>query len=367
MQQLRALQRGQERLYEQMRVHQAQHEEQQKRAMLRDAERSSAAAAAAAAAAPPAHAHAPAMPPTSMPHSSGSPASFAGAPRARGDMHSEDGSQHSGSRSTPGAVRSRGGALASTAEHTSGGKMPRRIPSEPHSLAAMGVAGMGGRHQVRPCPHPEPPPLVPAATRAACRRLCAAVQPATTRAPPGMRKVKSTHNFGQFRHQPPPTSAPTMGHHMALPAPRHGALRASPSMPSFPTMARGATSSHSHDHGAALPHINEEFDEGGLRLQEPLGCMLLDEPEGGSDDLMSLMKDLTDPADRAFDLDLAIPGESRAGGGAHEAAGSGNGAGGAVAAGGAAASDATPSFLQLDPGLSPLDDDEFKSAFLGDS
>lgn len=152
MQQLRALQRGQERLYEQMRVHQAQHEEQQKRAMLRDAERSSAAAAAAAAAAaPPPQASAPpAMPPTSMPHSSGSPASFPGAgPRGRGDLHSEDGSQHSGSRSTPGAVRARGAAMASTSEQTSGGKMPRRMPSEPHSLAALGVAGMGGRHQAR--------------------------------------------------------------------------------------------------------------------------------------------------------------------------------------------------------------------------
>lgn len=176
-----------------------------------------------------------------------------------------------------------------------------------------------------------------------------------------MRKVQSTHNFGQFRNQLPPTSAPPMtGHTMTLPAPRHGGLRASPSMPTFPTMPRAATSSHSHDHGSVLPNINEEFDEGAFQA---LGGMPLDDFDGGSDDLMSLMKDLTDPADRAFDFDIAIPGEMRAGGGAQEAAGSGNGAGGAVAG----ASDATPSFLQLDPGLSPLDDDELKSAFLGDS
>lgn len=133
-----ALRLGQQRLHEQMRAHQAQHEEQQRRAAQREAEKAAevrrqeeAAAAAAAAAHVAAHAaHSMPCVPTSM---GGSVLETV-----------QEGGVYSG-----GMI-----AFVPTSEAEamagSGGKMPRRVPSEPHSLAAMGMAGMGGRHQVRP-------------------------------------------------------------------------------------------------------------------------------------------------------------------------------------------------------------------------
>lgn len=153
MQVYQALLLGQERLHEQMRVHQAQHEEQQRRQQQREAEKRAQATVASTAAAAPQHVMNGQVP------TSGA-ASPAGGVHGRGEFASEDGSFGSGGRAHSTGGRGRGTPpFVPTSDATSsGGKMPRRIPSEPHSLAAMGVAGMGGRHQVRLPFHPHPSP-----------------------------------------------------------------------------------------------------------------------------------------------------------------------------------------------------------------
>jgi hypothetical protein len=171
MQVYHALLLGQERLHEQMRVHQAQHEEQQKRQEQRDAEKRALSMLDCPSSAPLSNVATPArlgasvaatsmqgmnmMVPTSLPGSAGSPMAGLGTgsgQRGRGDtMTSEERSSYgSGGRSTPVASRPRGNFpfIPTSDGSTSGGKMPRRMPSEPHSLASLGVAGMGGRHQV---------------------------------------------------------------------------------------------------------------------------------------------------------------------------------------------------------------------------
>jgi hypothetical protein len=191
-----------------------------------------------------------------------------------------------------------------------------------------------------------------------------------------MRKVKSTHNFGQLW---PPPSSPFLSNTcnnrgLSSAVPDYALLRASPSMPTFPTDTRltGSDSrdqSHSHDHGTTLPDINEEQEEGGLR---PLPSMILDDPDPGGDDFLHLMKELNDPEN--LDLDISLGGGSRVSAGVQqEAAGSGNGGGGAVAAGGAVPyggsamlADAAPPSPLLD-GLPTFYDEELNSAFLGNT
>jgi hypothetical protein len=89
---------------------------------------------------------------------------------------------------------------------------------------------------------------------------------------------------------------------MAMPS---EALRASPSMPVFPTME------HNHRLDSletGLPNITEEREDP-LKLPDSVTSMFLDEHEqAGSDDLLSLMKDLTDQgANVGLDLDLNMP------------------------------------------------------------
>lgn len=87
-------------------------------------------------------------------------------------------------------------------------------------------------------------------------------------------------------------------------------LRASPSMPVFPTTVDGPPASRrldSLDSGQPLPNITEEREDP-LKLPECVTSMFLDEPEQGNDDLLSLMKDLTDQgANNGLDLDWTMP------------------------------------------------------------
>lgn len=138
-----ALRLGQERLHAQMRAHQAQHEEQQRRAAQREAEK------AAEARRQEEVAHAAAAHAQAATNSMHVPTSMAGAVLET----VQEGGVYSG------GVVTFVPTSEADMEAGSGGKVPTRVPSEPHSLAAMGVAGMGGRHQVRDssvAPHAEP-------------------------------------------------------------------------------------------------------------------------------------------------------------------------------------------------------------------
>lgn len=136
------------------------------------------------------------------------------------------------------------------------------------------------------------------------------VQPTVTRAMMGMRRVKSTHNFGhQQQQQYMPIQDMQMS--VAMPSSHHSEmLRASPSMPAFPTSIESAPANRrldSLDSGQPLPNITEEREDP-LKLPECVTSMFLDEPEHGNDDLLSLMKDLTDQgANNGLDLDWAMP------------------------------------------------------------
>lgn len=134
-----ALLAGQERLHDQMRAHQAQHEEQQRRAAQREADKVTEARRKEAAA--PTESPQAAPPAQMMPtHAHVSPQAHSS---PENDALYSGSSRRMGARGSPGAVPTSEGSTGS------GGKVPRRIPSEPHSLAALGVAGMGGRHSVR--------------------------------------------------------------------------------------------------------------------------------------------------------------------------------------------------------------------------
>ena len=251
-----------------------------------------------------------------------------------------------------------------------GGKVPTRVPSEPHSLAAMGMAGMGGRHQVRattrealPCacmlnggfafmhaPH-------------ACHPLSAwltsesVLQPATTHASLGMRKVKSTSNFAQSMHQ----YAPMHSMHVSMAMPTMAPLRASPSMPSFP-MVHPAPKEEPVD--AGLPHIAEEREDP-LRLPDNVASMFLDEPDlAASDDLMSLMKDLQGPVPSGLELDLGLadPGVDAVGASGETAGGSGVAAASPTAAAAAAVAVQPPHSDDFADGAIALDTEPAASA-----
>ena len=98
---------------------------------------------------------------------------------------------------------------------------------------------------------------------------------------------------------------------VAMPSSRHTEmLRASPSMPVFPTPIDSGPANRrldSLDSGQPLPNITEEREDP-LKLPECVTSMFLDEPEQGNDDLLSLMKDLTDQgANNGLDLDWTMP------------------------------------------------------------
>lgn len=143
-----ALLAGQERLHDQMRAHQTQHEEQQRRAAQREADKATEAlrkeAAAPATGSPQAAAAAPSTGPMLT-------AQAQVHPHQKGHNQSspENDALYGSNSRTRAARLSPGFPPTSEASAGSGGKVPRRIPSEPHSLAALGVAGMGGRHSVR--------------------------------------------------------------------------------------------------------------------------------------------------------------------------------------------------------------------------
>lgn len=142
--------------------------------------------------------------------------------------------------------------------------------------------------------------------------LKACVQPTVSRAMSGMRRVKSTHNFGHHQQQQPAQYMPMqhMQTSMAMPT---EILRASPSMPVFPSSMDPAPASRrldSLDNGQPLPNITEEREDP-LKLPDSVTSMFLDDPEHGNDDLLSLMKDLTDHgANNGLDLDWTMPLES---------------------------------------------------------
>lgn len=130
----------------------------------------------------------------------------------------------------------------------------------------------------------------------------------------GMRRVKSTHNFGhhhQHHQQQQQQQYMPMQHmQMSMPMQHTEMLRASPSMPVFPTTMEAAPANRrldSLDSGQQLPNITEEREDP-LKLPECVNSMFLDEPEHGNDDLLSLMKDLTDQgANNGLDLDWTMP------------------------------------------------------------
>lgn len=209
--------------------------------------------------------------------------------------------------------------------------------------------------------------------------LCV-LQPATTHGPLGMRKVKSTSNFAQSAHQ----YAPMHSMHVSMAMPS-SALRASPSMPSFPMAARHMPKEEPVD-VAGLPHIAEERDDP-LRLPDNVASMFLDEHDlAGSDDLMTLMKDIQGAAPSALDLELGLEPGADGGGASGETAGGGGAAAPAPVSptvGGEPGGDGMdpepaasaphsvdgldPAFFNLDGydqlGMTMLDDD-FTSAFL---
>lgn len=140
-----ALLAGQERLHDQMRAHQAQHEEQQRRAAQREADKASEARLkqepGPAAGSPNAGA------------TSAGGAVLSGqaqaSPKAQPQNSGDNDLMYGGNSRRRAARGSPNYPPTSEASTGSGGKAPRRIPSEPHSLASLGVAGMGGRHSVR--------------------------------------------------------------------------------------------------------------------------------------------------------------------------------------------------------------------------
>ena len=125
---------------------------------------------------------------------------------------------------------------------------------------------------------------------------CARVQPTAPRTQ-GMRKVKSHHNLGHFGHTAgAATHAPAWP--TAAAASHPGGIRHSPSMPAFSALeatqtydmsaATAADARSAHEQHRLLPNISEE-DAAGLRMQEPLSSMFLDEPNVDDGDLLSLM------------------------------------------------------------------------------
>ena len=218
------------------------------------------------------------------------------------------------------------------------------------------------------------------------------MQPATTLASLGMRKVKSTSNFAHSLHQQP-QFVPIHSMHVSMAMPT-GGLRVSPSMPAFPT-SQPMPLPKQEPLDTPLPHITEERDDP-LRLPDNVASMFLDDHDlAASDDLLNLMKDLHGHAPSALDLDLGLPSEPGGclGGGVGGGA-SGESAGAAAAAaaprspaapphsadphsGGLDAEPAAsaphsvdvldPAFFNLDTddhlGMSMLDDD-FSSAFM---
>lgn len=134
------------------------------------------------------------------------------------------------------------------------------------------------------------------------------MQPATTHAPLGMRKVKSTSNFGATGQQY--AAMHSMHVSMAMPS---MTLRASPSMPAFPMSHIVAKEEPPEE---PLPHITEEGDDP-LRLPENVESMFLDDGDlAQSDDLMNLMKDLHGGAAAPLDMDLGLPDHAPDGAGA---------------------------------------------------
>jgi hypothetical protein len=204
-----------------------------------------------------------------------------------------------------------------------------------------------------------------------------------------MRRVKSHQSFADVSHHRQNAHFGT--HHpsgavfgadsagnFAMPPPAsHSLIRASPSMPSFPVV-QPQTSSESFERGP-LTNIREEMGEEIMQGMPSLGEVpFMDDADAQSDDLLNLMKDLTDPdglgGTGLDDLDLALAAgapvasepskrESEGGAGVQAAPATSD------AAANAGAQDAAPSSSALMPDILDLDadlgfDDDFSSAFM---